>query len=595
MKKEILMLKRILLVLVTIAWSCSPVSTQERRDPEQMFEHLWQTYDRNYGIFTAKKVDWKALYEIYRPQVTAETTDDELFDIMSNLLGHLNDNHVGLQFGDRRFRSGILGEMEMEDFSLDLIKERYLEGKFETRVRDVFSYGWLTDNIGYFHFRGFGSLDESRTTIDEILKEFEGAKGIVIDVRDNGGGDDRVGKLIADRFADRKRHYMTTYTRNGPKHDDFSAPKYWYVEPDGPRQFTKTVILLTHRFSVSAAENFALAMRVIPHVTVVGDATSGVFADVYRDELPNGWRFSVSYKLFVDHTGFCWEGIGVPADLRITNTKEDIEQKRDKVLDFAVDLINTGALKLQDEQASAVDLKEPLVGRLAKDIEDKGIEQSIEDLEKSKADAPEKTYIDEDDLRQLGEELFMGEKLAEALEVFRLCEREFPESYTAHANVGEAYIERGEVEHGRRHLQRSQELNRQSYPWEREAYKLTQMVLDGKKILARVLERAASDGGLGEELESYENQPDIYYVDENAMNGLGYRLIGEDKVDEAVEVFKLNAKVFPESWNVWDSLGEAYMTRGDNELAIKNYEKSLELNPQNDAAREVLKKLEESK
>ncbi len=589
------MMKKTLLALLTILWSCSPVSTQNQTDPERMFEHLWQTYDRNYGIFTAKKVDWKALYEIYRPQVTAQTTDDELFDIMSGVLGHLNDNHVGLQYGDRRFRSGILGEMEMEDFSLDLIKEKYLEGKHETRVGDVFTYGWLSDDIGYFHFRGFGTLGESRTTIDEIVEMFEGAKGLVVDVRSNGGGDDRVGKLIADRFADRKRHYMTTYTRNGPKHDDFSAPKYWYVEPDGPKQFTKNVILLTHRFSVSAAENFALAMRVIPHVTVVGDATSGVFADVYRDELPNGWRFSVSYKLFVDHTGFCWEGIGVPADLRITNTKEDIEQKRDKVLDFAVDLINTDALTLQDEHASTVNLRESLVERLERDIENKGIEHAIQELEKAEADAPEKYYVDEDDLRQLGEEFFMNGKLEEALEVFRLCEREFPESYTAHANVGEAYIEKGEVEHGRRHLQRSQELNRQSYPWEKQAYKLTQMVLDGKKILARVLERAARVGGLDEELEAYKNRPDIYYIDENAMNGFGYRLLGQDKVDEAIEVLLINAKAFPESWNVWDSLGEAYMTRGDKDLAIENYEKSLELNPQNDAGREVLKKLEESK
>ncbi len=382
-------MKKTLLALLAIVLSCSTLRTQESNEPEKNFEHLWQTYDRNYGIFTAKKVDWKALYEIYRPQVTPETTNEELFDIMSRLLGHLNDNHVGVQWGDRRFRSGILGEMEMEDFSLDLIKEKYLKGKHETRVRDVFTYGWVSDDIGYFHFRGFGFLDQSRAAIDEIVDEFKDAKGIIVDVRNNGGGDDRAGKLIADRFADRKRHYMTTYTRNGPKHNDFSAPKYWYVEPDSHAQFTKTVILLTHRFSVSAAENFALAMRVIPHVTVVGDATSGVFADVYRDELPNGWQFSVSFKLFVDYTGFCWEGIGVPADIRVTNTKENIEQKNDKVLELAVDLINTGALAPQEEPASTAHLKESLVEGLKKNLETKDVEQAIESFEKTKAGFPE--------------------------------------------------------------------------------------------------------------------------------------------------------------------------------------------------------------
>jgi tetratricopeptide (TPR) repeat protein len=590
------MIKKTVLTLVTVLLSCSPLSTQESNEPEENFEYLWETYDRNYGIFTAKKVDWKALYEIYRPQVTPETTNEELFEIMSRLLGHLNDNHVRLQYGERRFQSGILGEMEMEDFSLDLIKDKYLKGKHETRVRDVFTYGWVSDDIAYFHFRGFGFLDQSQAAIDEIVSQFKDAKGIIVDVRNNGGGDDRVGKLIADRFADRKRHYMTTYTRNGPKHDDFSAPKYWYVEPDGPRQFTKTVILLTHRFSVSAAENFALAMRVIPNVTVVGDATSGVFADVYRDELPNGWQFSVSFKLFVDHTGFCWEGIGVPADLRVTNTKEDIEQQNDKVLELAVDLINSGALAPQAESASIASLKESLVERLAKDLETKGVEVAIQAFEKAKAESPEHYTVDEDDLRLLGEELFkQGDKLDEAVEIFRLNEREFPESYSAHAHLGEAYIERGEVEHGRTHLKKAQELNRQSYPWEREAYELNQKMLDGKKLLSRTLERAAGGGRLDQELEAYRKQPDTYYVDESAMNRLGYQLLGREKIDEAIEVFKVNTLVFPESWNVWDSLGEGYMTRGDDDLAIKNYEKSLELNPQNDNGRGLLKKLKEGK
>ncbi len=289
-----------------------PTFAQELSELEKNFEYLWQTFDRNYALFGPKRIDWDALYRVYRPRVTAQTTDEELFDVMASLLGHLNDNHVRLQSPARRFQSGILGEMTMEGFSLDLIKEKYLRGRFTPKVNGVFHYGWVSDDVGHFHFRSFGNREASAEAIDEIIRELVGAKAIIVDVRGNGGGDDRVGKLVADRFADRKRLYMLTQIRNGPKRDDFSPPKYWYVEPVGPRPFTKPVILLTHRFSVSAAENFALAMRLLPHVTVVGDATSGVFADVYRDRLPNGWQFSVSYKLFVDQDGFCWEGTGSP-------------------------------------------------------------------------------------------------------------------------------------------------------------------------------------------------------------------------------------------------------------------------------------------
>lgn len=78
---------------------------------------------------------------------------------------------------------------------------------------------------------------------------------------------------------------------------------------------------------------------------------------------------------------------------------------------------------------------------------------------------------------------------------------------------------------------------------------------------------------------------------EPGLNRLGYELLRIGKSTEAIEIFKLNVEAFPESFNVYDSLGEAYMTHGDNELAVKNYAKSLELNPQNSNAEEKLKQL----
>jgi tetratricopeptide (TPR) repeat protein len=77
------------------------------------------------------------------------------------------------------------------------------------------------------------------------------------------------------------------------------------------------------------------------------------------------------------------------------------------------------------------------------------------------------------------------------------------------------------------------------------------------------------------------------------MNAFGYELLRSDQVDEAIEVFKFNVEQFPNSFNVYDSLGEAFMKNGDKDLAIQNYKKSLELNPENNNAVEMLKRLEE--
>jgi len=79
---------------------------------------------------------------------------------------------------------------------------------------------------------------------------------------------------------------------------------------------------------------------------------------------------------------------------------------------------------------------------------------------------------------------------------------------------------------------------------------------------------------------------------ENRMNILGYQQLQAGNTAEAIELFKLNVIAYPESANTYDSLGEAYMVNGDKELAIRNYQKSLELNPDNQNAVEKLKQLE---
>jgi len=112
-----------------------------------------------------------------------------------------------------------------------------------------------------------------------------------------------------------------------------------------------------------------------------------------------------------------------------------------------------------------------------------------------------------------------------------------------------------------------------------------------------VIRQTLDKSGLASALKKYneikaDNQK-ILYLDEREFNELGYYLMGAGKMNEAIEIFKLNVKEYPESANVFDSLGEAYMNNDEKELAIRNYEKSLELNPNNNNAKEMLKKLEE--
>jgi tetratricopeptide (TPR) repeat protein len=113
--------------------------------------------------------------------------------------------------------------------------------------------------------------------------------------------------------------------------------------------------------------------------------------------------------------------------------------------------------------------------------------------------------------------------------------------------------------------------------------------------IAELVRAAAEKGdyaGAEAALQTFIQDPLHKYVTaESDINQLGYTFINAKKFDQAILVLKLNVESYPESFNTWDSLGEAYMDRGDKDLAIKNYSKSLALNPKNYGARDQLAKL----
>ncbi|MEJ2582930.1 MAG: MBL fold metallo-hydrolase, partial [Acidobacteriota bacterium] len=88
------------------------------------------------------------------------------------------------------------------------------------------------------------------------------------------------------------------------------------------------------------------------------------------------------------------------------------------------------------------------------------------------------------------------------------------------------------------------------------------------------------------------NQGTDVYFDENEFNLLGYRLLGQGRIDDAIAVFQLNVERYPQSWNVYDSLGEAYAAKGNTERAIELYKRSVEINPQNTNGVDAIKRLE---
>ena len=115
----------------------------------------------------------------------------------------------------------------------------------------------------------------------------------------------------------------------------------------------------------------------------------------------------------------------------------------------------------------------------------------------------------------------------------------------------------------------------------------------GKALIYDTITSISIERGIDRYHEMKRRQGSSISLGEADLNSLGYQLLREGKVEEAIAIFELNVEEYPESWNVYDSLAEGYMTAGKKTLAIENYTKSLELNPDNRNGAEMIKRLQQ--
>jgi hypothetical protein len=193
-----------------------------------------------------------------------------------------------------------------------------------------------------------------------------------------------------------------------------------------------------------------------------------------------------------------------------------------------------------------------------------------------------------------GDKLNRRGKTREALEVFEYQLNQNPRSLNALWQLGETYRGMGEFEKARDHYKRFLEIR------ETDAAMIQRRLNQVERILsssaAYRIEQEIKRNGIQAGLKKYQavrsDPKSGLYFEESEFNALGYRLKGAGKIKDAIEIFKLNVELCPESANTYNSLAEAYMSSGDSKKAIRNYQKSLELNPDNNNAKEMLKKLE---
>jgi len=327
------------------------------RDPEVNFEELWTTFYERYPFFEVRGVDWKKQYDEFRPKVTSETTDDELFDILCKMLEPLNDGHVKLTAKATEDRKKRYFTPEKKPKFWQEFSDREIEQLFDTTAKTLIANGferpvkteaWMlhycrSQEVGYVRILELEDIKKWKLigALDKITSDFKDLKGFIIDLRNCPGGDDSTAITIIDRFCDRTRTAFHRRTKIGPNDDDLTPLKTWYLEPEGDRQFTGPIAVLICDSVFSGGEAFALAIRELPHVTLIGDHTNGIFSYELEKKLPNGWKYCLSYQKYFSADMVCYEGNGVPADIELFNTKADLVTGVDPLIMRALEVFES--------------------------------------------------------------------------------------------------------------------------------------------------------------------------------------------------------------------------------------------------------------
>ncbi|MFE7141305.1 S41 family peptidase [Streptomyces sp. NPDC057644] len=332
-------------------------------DPLAAFDVFWQSFEENYPFFSAKGIDWHAVRDEYRPKVHAKTTDDELYDVFSEMVGPLRDAHVAVQDGDRVFaqvRPGtVVPTGELDATVKKFITERDLKNarNLQDFANGRITYADLPGGQGYLRISGFGGYADEDTSYAAQLAELDKAldtalgkdrprrpKGLIIDLRINGGGSDALGIHIAERLTDTPYIAYAKRARNDPADTTrHTRPQDAYVTPAQAPRHAGPVAVLTGGSTFSAGETFTQALMDRPGRTVrIGQPTQGVFSDVMVRKLPNGMSAMLPNEEFLTGSGRTFDGTGVPPHfVEPVFTEEEFDKGRDSAFDRAVSVLRS--------------------------------------------------------------------------------------------------------------------------------------------------------------------------------------------------------------------------------------------------------------
>ena len=337
MKRKLLYFFLPLMAAWGLLGACVDVE-QYDNNPRGNFEALWRIIDEHYCFFDYKQqeygLDWHAVYNKYARQFDNQMTEEQTFEVLTNMLGELKDGHVNLYAPFDVGRDWSWKEDYPTHFSESVLK-LYL-GK-DYKIAAGMKYRILNDNVAYLRCATFVN-DFGAGNLDRILLYFAPCNGLIIDLRENGGGMVTSAEALAARFTNEEVLVGYMQHKTGPGHNDFSPRRQQILKPSKGLRWQKRVVVLTNRGVYSAANEFVKYMKCLPQVTIVGDRTGGGAGLPFSSELPNGWIVRFSACPMYDRDGKDTE-FGIAPTHQVGMKSADLARGRDTLIEYARKLL----------------------------------------------------------------------------------------------------------------------------------------------------------------------------------------------------------------------------------------------------------------
>ncbi len=301
-----------------------------REESLAAFDETASAFDREYAMFVLRRdVDWEGLRAAYRPLAARARTAREAGTVIAAFLHHLRDLHVAVKVGD----AWLPGFSRFRPFNGNAAVTEARVGRLTRDPRGL-AVGRTADGIGYLAVRALTDpgLPEA---FDAALEKLGDTFGLILDLRANGGGDERIGRRLAGRFAAREHRYSLARFRCGPAHDDLGPPRPRSFSPRGPWRYGSPVIVLQGRRTMSSAESLVLMLSRCPQVTTLGNPTAGSSGNPRVLSLPGMITVLLPRWLDLDPEGKPIDERGVPPDVPVA-AKWTAFRSRDPVIEAAL-------------------------------------------------------------------------------------------------------------------------------------------------------------------------------------------------------------------------------------------------------------------